>query len=59
MEAYQDRLFKFIQGTRKKSRAWDVLFRADNPDIWPFHCHISNNFTDGTGGMFTTLAYKL
>ena len=41
---------------------WDVLFKADNPGIWPFHCHIShhisNNFTDGTGGMFTTLVYK-
>ncbi|MBC2566671.1 multicopper oxidase domain-containing protein, partial [Clostridium saccharobutylicum] len=41
---------------------WDVLFKANNPGIWPFHCHIShhvsNNFTDGTGGMFTTLVYK-
>ncbi|MDR7871195.1 MAG: multicopper oxidase domain-containing protein [Tissierellaceae bacterium] len=41
---------------------WDVLFKAYNPGIWPFHCHIShhmsNNLTDGTGGMFTTLAYK-
>jgi FtsP/CotA-like multicopper oxidase with cupredoxin domain len=41
---------------------WDVLFKADNPGIWPIHCHIShhvsNNFTDGTGGMFTTLVYE-
>ncbi|MBD7911586.1 multicopper oxidase family protein [Clostridium cibarium] len=41
---------------------WDVLFKADNPGIWPFHCHIShhmsNNFTDGPGGMLTTLVYK-
>lgn len=41
---------------------WDVLFEADNPGVWPFHCHIahhvSNNFTNGTGGMFTTLVYK-
>lgn len=41
---------------------WDVIFKADNPGIWPFHCHIShhisNNFTYGTGGMFTTLVYK-
>ncbi|MFJ7839223.1 multicopper oxidase family protein [Lysinibacillus sphaericus] len=41
---------------------WDVIFKANNPGIWPFHCHIahhvSNNFTDGTGGMFTTLVYK-
>lgn len=41
---------------------WDVIFKANNPGIWPFHCHIahhvSNNFTDGIGGMFTTLVYK-
>ncbi|MFL0198002.1 multicopper oxidase family protein [Clostridium sp. WILCCON 0269] len=41
---------------------WDVLFRANNPGIWPLHCHIShhisNNFTNGTGGMFTTLVYQ-
>lgn len=41
---------------------WDVIFKANNPGIWPFHCHIahhvSNNSTDGTGGMFTTLVYK-
>lgn len=40
---------------------WDVLFEADNPGIWPLHCHIShhmsNNFTDGIGGMFTTIVY--
>lgn len=32
-----------------------------NPDIWPFHCHlphhVSNNMTDPTGGMFTTINY--
>lgn len=41
---------------------WDVLFKANNPGIWPFHCHIShhvsNNLTDGPGGMFTTLVYE-
>ena len=41
---------------------WDVVFKANNPGIWPIHCHIahhvSNNFTDGTGGMFTTLVYQ-
>jgi FtsP/CotA-like multicopper oxidase with cupredoxin domain len=41
---------------------WDLLFKANNPGIWPFHCHIahhiSNNFTYGTGGMFTTIVYK-
>lgn len=43
-------------------QTWDVLFKADNPGVWPFHCHIahhiSNNFTDGAGGMFTTIVYK-
>jgi FtsP/CotA-like multicopper oxidase with cupredoxin domain len=42
---------------------WDVLFNANNPGIWPFHCHIShhisNNLNDGTGGMFTTFVYML
>lgn len=41
---------------------WDVLFKANNPGIWPFHCHIShhisNNLTDGAGGMFTSIVYK-
>ncbi|MBM7607289.1 FtsP/CotA-like multicopper oxidase with cupredoxin domain [Lysinibacillus composti] len=42
---------------------WDVIFTANNPGTWPFHCHIShhisNNLTDGAGGMFTTLVYKM
>ncbi|SHL05797.1 multicopper oxidase family protein [Desulforamulus aeronauticus] len=41
---------------------WDIEFVADNPGIWPFHCHIphhmSNNMTDPAGGMFTTIVYK-
>lgn len=41
---------------------WDVEFKANNPGIWPFHCHIphhmSNNLTQQTGGMFTTIVYK-
>lgn len=41
---------------------WDVEFTAHNPGIWPFHCHIphhmSNNFTDPSGGMFTTINYR-
>jgi FtsP/CotA-like multicopper oxidase with cupredoxin domain len=40
---------------------WDVMFKSDNPGIWPFHCHIphhmSNNMTKSTGGMFTTIKY--
>jgi FtsP/CotA-like multicopper oxidase with cupredoxin domain len=38
---------------------WDVEFEANNPGIWPFHCHIphhmSNNMTKPMGGMFTTI----
>ncbi|GKU26516.1 multicopper oxidase family protein [Clostridium folliculivorans] len=41
---------------------WDVIFKSDNPGIWPFHCHIahhmSNNMTKSTGGMFTTIKYE-
>ncbi|GAA0079118.1 hypothetical protein UT300005_34970 [Clostridium sp. CTA-5] len=41
---------------------WDVEFLANNPGIWPFHCHIphhmSNNMTKYTGGMFTTIIYR-
>lgn len=40
---------------------WDIQFKADNPGIWPFHCHIphhmSNNMTEASGGMFTTIIY--
>lgn len=41
---------------------WDVVFNANNPGIWPFHCHIphhmSNNMTNPTGGMFTRIIYE-
>jgi len=40
---------------------WDIEFLANNLGIWPFHCHIphhmSNNMTNPTGGMFTTIVY--
>lgn len=40
---------------------FDVEFYANNPGIWPFHCHIphhmTNNMTEPTGGMFTTIKY--
>lgn len=43
-------------------QTWDLEFNANNPGIWPFHCHIphhmANNFTDPSGGMFTTIVYK-
>lgn len=41
---------------------WDIIFRTDNPGIWPLHCHIphhmTNNMSESTGGMFTTIIYK-
>jgi FtsP/CotA-like multicopper oxidase with cupredoxin domain len=41
---------------------WDIMFKANNPGVWPFHCHIahhmSNNMTEPMGGMFTTIVYK-
>lgn len=40
---------------------WDIEFIANNPGIWPFHCHIphhmSNNMTEHSGGMLTTIVY--
>jgi manganese oxidase len=41
---------------------WNVEFKANNPGVWPFHCHIphhmTNNMTEKTGGMFTTIVYS-
>ncbi|SDD67492.1 Multicopper oxidase [Sporomusa acidovorans] len=40
---------------------FDLEFAADNPGVWPLHCHIphhmSNNHMKQTGGMFTTVMY--
>lgn len=40
----------------------DIEFQANNPGIWPFHCHIphhmANNLRKETGGMFTTIIYE-
>lgn len=40
----------------------DIVFKANNPGTWPFHCHIphhmSNNMTKTIGGMFTTIVYQ-
>ena len=45
-----------------QGETWDVQFIANNPGIWPFHCHIphhvSNNMTKEAGGMFTTIVYE-
>lgn len=41
---------------------WDVEFAATNPGIWPLHCHIphhmTNNMTEPSGGMFTSVSIK-
>jgi FtsP/CotA-like multicopper oxidase with cupredoxin domain len=40
---------------------WDTLFKANNPGIWPYHCHIPHHMTNNMtepGGMFTTVIYK-
>ncbi|MGL4346240.1 MAG: multicopper oxidase domain-containing protein [Cellulosilyticaceae bacterium] len=41
---------------------WDISFVANNPGIWPFHCHmpfhVTNNGTPGVGGLFTTVNYE-
>lgn len=41
---------------------YDVMFKANNPGIWPFHCHIphhmSNNMTEPFGGMATIIKYS-
>lgn len=40
---------------------YDVDFKANNPGIWPFHCHIphhmSNNMQKPMGGMSTVIKY--
>ena len=41
---------------------WDVEFLANNPGIWPLHCHMphhvtNNGVSDTVGGMFTTVTY--
>jgi FtsP/CotA-like multicopper oxidase with cupredoxin domain len=40
---------------------WDIEFLANNPGIWPLHCHmphdVTNNGAPQIGGMFTTVNY--
>jgi len=40
---------------------WDIEFLANNPGIWPLHCHmphhVTNNGAPDVGGMFTTVDY--
>lgn len=41
---------------------YDIEFSANNPGIWPFHCHIPhhmcNNMTKPLGGMSTIITYS-
>ncbi|MDP4552313.1 multicopper oxidase domain-containing protein [Alkalihalobacillus macyae] len=41
---------------------FDLMVNANNPGTWPLHCHsphhMSNNGTEGHGGMMTALKYK-
>lgn len=41
---------------------YDILFTANNPGNWPFHCHVphhmTNNMRPEMGGMVTTIRYK-
>ena len=41
---------------------WDIEFRANNPGVWPMHCHmphhVTNNGVPTLGGMFTTVTYS-
>ena len=41
---------------------WDIEFIANNPGIWPLHCHlphhVSNNLTLPLGGMTTAVRYR-
>lgn len=41
---------------------YDLEFKANNPGVWPFHCHIphhmSNNMQKPMGGMSTVIAYR-
>lgn len=42
-------------------QTWDIEFEANNPGVWPLHCHMphhmSNNGSFNLGGMFTTVNY--
>lgn len=57
---YENRLLRNTQLVAT-GETYDLEFNSYNPGIWPFHCHIphhtSNNLTEGTGGMFTTIRY--
>lgn len=41
---------------------WDIVFNANNPGLWPLHCHIphhvSNNKNLPLGGMTTAVVYE-
>ncbi|MGI8314555.1 multicopper oxidase domain-containing protein [Halobacillus mangrovi] len=47
--------------TLSPGETFDIMIKANNPGEWPFHCHtphhMSNNGTEGHGGMMTSLKY--
>nr|WP_314465366.1 copper oxidase [uncultured Clostridium sp.] len=58
-DIFSDFIMKKNTITVHSGETWDIEFKAENPGIWPFHCHIphhmTNNMTEPTGGMFTTI----
>ena len=58
---FNNRLLKSTV-TVASGETYDIEFNANNPGIWPLHCHIphhaSNNMTKPAGGMFTTIVYE-
>lgn len=48
--------------TLASGETFDLIMNANNPGTWPFHCHtphhMSNNGTEGHGGMMTALEYN-
>ena len=39
----------------KPGESYEIMFKADNPGLWAFHCHDLNH---AAGGMMTTLEYQ-
>lgn len=57
----QNRLMKTTINVTS-GETYDLEFKANNPGIWPFHCHIphhmSNNMQKSMGGMSTVIVYR-
>ena len=39
----------------KPGESYEIMFKADNPGLWAFHCHDLNH---AAGGMMTILEYQ-